>query len=1520
VNLFANCNEAILLQCGDNGIYDTRNGKNNYGKTDYLDCYNGPSLFNGNDVLFKIVKTDYKMWTISIFNNSNMDIDMFLLDNCFGGGLGKGTQINPITCLDKSINGVNAVYSGYNYDAISISNPGTYYLVVDGYNQNQNGQFNINVGCDDFVQDDFLPCINSYEQLECNIIKSGFVGCKCPPGTICICDQPKMNNYSCLPEKEKGSMTSYENIFSFTADIDGEYLFEISELNQNLDLFIISNYCDPQFNGISDYNCIALSTNQGKENESITLEMKQNQTVYIVVDGHLGATSEYKIFVKCAGPCDAECCVFPSSFSKCYTFEDYLFLNIFPQGNPDFSVIGNSNVNNAQIVNTEVKRGSKSAKFSNNSNIDLNINRNIAENKPTRLEWWMYIPSGKSSLWHIKTNNVSISPILMEIKNGIGKIGIGNILSPNFIDSFPVKNDKWIKHVLIFQPDENEIEFWFDGQFIYKESSFQSNRVGQLNFSNKGINTEYYVDEICYSEFNPLIKCSEESSPVCYNGKTYKNQCFAFFKGYTLCENRCNDLNCDSQIELFNEDFNKNSNSSYGYDNGDLINKNSKWWKGKGAYVDTDMGSIEFDSTLILLLNNNLSNNVKKYKVSFNLFMNWSRWGIPPTLGIDNGGFCIADENNCLFTLDANELLKKISSDCLTGGDLGTCFAKVDILIDKDNIVEIFVDGSPIEILFPIGGDKVNKIYFNGSIDLDDVVVTICDPKSNVLECVIPADLSILDDFEDYTLGYIVPQGSPKYTLNFNNEISQAEVINFQDSKVLNFSNASNIKLNLNRPLNFTARLEWLSFIKNGKAGSWGINTNSSRSNVTFIHKNNVVTVIYRTAQNGQFIKNSETIHPKDKWFKTVLIFNSLESTIEIWQDNKLVYSINDFIDKQVFSLNLFGDISLTNNEFLIDNIKYCEISSTCTCTSEYNPVCVNGKEFSNACKARCAGYTENEWTQGPCDGSGGSTILVFDIDDNVCGPVSQIVNIPVKVKGFSRISSFQFTINIPDNSKGEIIGIEKGNIAGDLNFGLISPSTATVVWDNTAPIDLTDNTVVINIKVRIKSLFSGSTDINIVGTPTDISADQNGQTVKPSVIKGSFCATSSSHKICGKITREDNTAVPNVIVTLSGGKNATVTTNTNGEYSFENLDANLTYIIRPSKNTNHVNGVNTGDVTAIRRHILALEKLDSPYKIIAADASKSNAVNTGDVTEIRRLILALISQFSTTESWAFVPKSHVFTNPTNPFASAIPNTITINGLSNDQGNQDFVGIKVGDVNLSNNPSNLDGILENRNRADINLIVSSANVVGNQDFDIDISVRQFNEITSGQFSVNWSSDLANFISLKNLNPTLGLTNDNFNATQTATGKLGFIWDSPTLINLPDDSKLFTISFKAKSNGIVIVNITDDPVGKYFEDKDKKEVNVVVTNGSITVPTEEKDLTDTKIKIFPNPTTGIISIESDFNDVKNIEIRSFDGSLIQEISVLKDKKLDLTHLSPGSYVFKGFVNNYPFAKKLVIIKY
>jgi hypothetical protein len=550
------------------------------------------------------------------------------------------------------------------------------------------------------------------------------------------------------------------------------------------------------------------------------------------------------------------------------------------------------------------------------------------------------------------------------------------------------------------------------------------------------------------------------------------------------------------------------------------------------------------------------------------------------------------------------------------------------------------------------------------------------------------------------------------------------------------------------------------------------------------------------------------------------------------------------------------------------------------------------------------------------CDHTGPTNKVVFDVDDNICGQVGQIIDVPIRTRNFNKVSNFQFSAGITSPNSIEFTGVVKGNIPDILSGNLTSPSSARILWEEVNQTDLPDNTVVAILKVRIKQNFSGTLPIVLSGSPLEAYAQQDGQDVVPTLINGSVCVGSNTYRICGKVTRDDNQPVGNVTVQLSGGLSRTITTSSNGEYCFEDLPAGLNYVITPRKNINHVNGVNSGDVTAIRRQILGIENLNSPYKVVAADARKSNAVNSGDVTEIRRLILGIIPEFETIESWTFIPKSHVFSNPQNPFASAIPATISVNNLGSNITNADFTGIKTGDVNLSNNPGNIFDNLEVRSN-NIELIVSSANVVGNQIFEIDVTVRNFIAVSSAQFSISWNNQVAQFIELRNLNTMMQLTSNNFNTMQTGSGRIGFQWDSATNLNLSDNSRLFTIRFTANnSQSSTPIQVTGQPTSIYFGNASGDEYGVTVNNGTITVPTDDYNF-ETLIKMYPNPTSGIIFLESGGNQISEVTIMNVTGQ--EQVTQLVDNSIDMSTFNPGVYFVKGRVNNIPFLKKLVLIK-
>jgi len=140
----------------------------------------------------------------------------------------------------------------------------------------------------------------------------------------------------------------------------------------------------------------------------------------------------------------------------------------------------------------------------------------------------------------------------------------------------------------------------------------------------------------------------------------------------------------------------------------------------------------------------------------------------------------------------------------------------------------------------------------------------------------------------------------------------------------------------------------------------------------------------------------------------------------------------------------------------------------------------------------------------------------------------------------------------------------------------------------------------------------------------------------------------------------------------------------TGGSYSACNACSPGNHTLTLYNNTNWLNGITTLDLALISRHILNIEPLPTPYRMIAADANKTGTITTVDIVALRRLILGIDDSISTNNitSFRFVDKSFVFPNPNNPFQTAFSEAINFNiGVS-----VAFVAIKVGDVNLSYTP------------------------------------------------------------------------------------------------------------------------------------------------------------------------------------------------------------------------------------------
>ncbi|HKK76562.1 MAG TPA: HYR domain-containing protein [Saprospiraceae bacterium] len=176
---------------------------------------------------------------------------------------------------------------------------------------------------------------------------------------------------------------------------------------------------------------------------------------------------------------------------------------------------------------------------------------------------------------------------------------------------------------------------------------------------------------------------------------------------------------------------------------------------------------------------------------------------------------------------------------------------------------------------------------------------------------------------------------------------------------------------------------------------------------------------------------------------------------------------------------------------------------------------------------------------------------------------------------------------------------------------------------------------------------------------------------------------------IYGLVMTETSVPVKAVEVSLSGAVRIQENTNRNGLYNFLELEEGDDFTVTPRMDGNDRSGVTTFDLILIRKHILGAKLLDSPYKMIAADANSSGNISVLDLIQLQKLILGIEIDLKDNTSWRFVDAKYQFPDPADPFSGPIPSVININNLDRQYYDADFIGVKIGDVNNSVNPSTL---------------------------------------------------------------------------------------------------------------------------------------------------------------------------------------------------------------------------------------
>ncbi|RME93327.1 MAG: T9SS C-terminal target domain-containing protein [Bacteroidetes bacterium] len=278
---------------------------------------------------------------------------------------------------------------------------------------------------------------------------------------------------------------------------------------------------------------------------------------------------------------------------------------------------------------------------------------------------------------------------------------------------------------------------------------------------------------------------------------------------------------------------------------------------------------------------------------------------------------------------------------------------------------------------------------------------------------------------------------------------------------------------------------------------------------------------------------------------------------------------------------------------------------------------------------------------------------------------------------------------------------------------------------------------------------------------------------------------------IHGDIYTQSAAPVEGVEVKLTSTIVQSMMTEEVGVYEFYDLTMMDRYEIKPFKNDDTPNGITTLDMILMQRHILGSRVITDPYLLIAADVNNSGSISLLDMIQLQKIILGEISVFANNTSWRFIPTSFVFPEPDNPWATEFPESLIVDSLTTCLYDQDFMAIKVGDLNGSARAVQDE---EDGGRAfngSWPLYLEDVALVPGQVYELPLMAENLNEVSGFQLALALDQTAYELLEIK---PGV-LDEDNFGQRLREQGLLTISWQAAQ--ELVEDQLLATLVIRAK---------------------------------------------------------------------------------------------------------------------------
>lgn len=300
-----------------------------------------------------------------------------------------------------------------------------------------------------------------------------------------------------------------------------------------------------------------------------------------------------------------------------------------------------------------------------------------------------------------------------------------------------------------------------------------------------------------------------------------------------------------------------------------------------------------------------------------------------------------------------------------------------------------------------------------------------------------------------------------------------------------------------------------------------------------------------------------------------------------------------------------------------------------------------------------------------------------------------------------------------------------------------------------------------------------------------------------------SFTVTVNCTTVEGRIVWEHNGAGVNT-ATVSLAPTAPLVTDLTdaaGDYSLA-APGPGNFTITPVKNNGgaagRLNGVDAADVLAIQNHVNGMAVIMNPYKKVCADVNRSNVITNQDATTITQAIAGVpAALLAFNVFWRFVPKPPAFVWPPagNNVIPPFPENIAVLVAGADILGQDFIGMKIGDVNGTANPATAP-------MAPLVWVLQDQTLVAGTEIELEFATANFNNLAAYQFGLDFDPTQLQFVNFQSLGALPMNMVDNFGAYHADLGELRTIWTASNSMGrtLTDGTSVFRAKFKVLASG------------------------------------------------------------------------------------------------------------------------